>query len=122
LDFSIERSVEPDGTVRLVLHGEADIAARGRLRAALRRESAAQTAVLVVLYQLDYLDSACVGELMEPCQRARAAGRRFAVTPGSGHVRHVLWISGSSITCAIRRSTRRRSPGGDGPETRDGPA
>jgi anti-anti-sigma factor len=94
LDFSIERSVEPDGTVRLVLHGEADIAARGRLRAALRRESSAHTAVVVVLDQLDYLDSAGVSELMEACQRTRLAGRRFAVTPGTGHVRHVLWISG----------------------------
>ena len=60
----------------------------------LRAEQRSGAGVVVVLDQLDYLDSAGIGELVESCDRARADGRRFAVTPGSGNVRRVLWISG----------------------------
>jgi anti-anti-sigma factor len=91
--FHIERRRDPDGTVRLILRGELDLAGQAELHAALQAEQRSGV-VVVVLDQLDYLDSAGIGELVDSCDRARADGRRFAVTPGSGNVRRVLWISG----------------------------
>jgi anti-anti-sigma factor len=92
--FGIERRREVDGTARLILHGELDIATQGDLREALLAEQRSGTGVVVVLDQLDYLDSAGIGELVQGCERARRSGRRFAVTPGTGNIRRVLWISG----------------------------
>ena len=93
-NFGIERRSEADGTARLILRGELDLATQHALREALLAEQRAGSAVVVVLDQLDYLDSAGIGELVEGCERARRAGRDFAVTPGTGNVRRVLWISG----------------------------
>jgi anti-anti-sigma factor len=92
--FAIERRREVDGTARLILHGALDVATQGDLREALLAEQRSGTGVVVVLDQLDYLDSAGIGELVHGCERARRGGRRFAVTPGTGNVRRVLWISG----------------------------
>ena len=94
MDFDILRYIEADGTVRLILVGDLDLASRERLRSALRTELLAATAVIVVLDQLDYLDSAGVAELIASAHHARHAGRRFAVTPGNGNVRHILSITG----------------------------
>jgi anti-anti-sigma factor len=93
-NFGIERHSEGDGTARLILRGELDLATQGHLREALLAEQRAGTAVVVVLDQLDYLDSAGIGELVEGCDRARRGGRDFAVRPGTGNVRRILWISG----------------------------
>jgi anti-sigma B factor antagonist len=93
-NFGIERYSEGAGAARLILRGELDLATQGDLREALLAEHRAGTAVVVVLDQLDYLDSAGIGELVEGCDRARRGGRDFAVTPGTGNVRRVLWISG----------------------------
>jgi anti-anti-sigma factor len=92
--FHVERRLDADGTVRLILRGELDLDGQDELREALRAEQRSGAGVVVVLDQLDYLDSAGIGELVDSCDRARADGRRFAVTPGSGNVRRVLWISG----------------------------
>ncbi|MEA2229249.1 MAG: anti-sigma factor antagonist [Solirubrobacteraceae bacterium] len=94
MEFSVERQHEADGTVRLILRGEIDLAARDGLRAALDRERHAGTPVLVVLDQLEFIDSTGIAELVDARRRAVAAGAPFAVTPGTGHVRHVLWVSG----------------------------
>jgi anti-sigma B factor antagonist len=94
MDFSIDRRSDASDSVRLVLHGEIDLATCGHLREALEAENNAGREVVVVLDQLDYLDSAGIGVLLEACRVAREAGRSFTVTPGGGHVRNVLWISG----------------------------
>ena len=93
--FDIERRSDADGTARLILRGELDLASRGDLHEALVAEQRAGTAVIVVLDQLEYLDSAGIGELVEASRRARSAGLRFAVTPGLGNARRVLCISGA---------------------------
>jgi anti-anti-sigma factor len=93
-NFAIERQTDADGTTRLILRGELDAATRGDLHAALRAEEHAGAAIVVVLDQLDYLDSAGIAELMRARTEARRAGRRFAVTPGTGNARLVLWIAG----------------------------
>ncbi|MEA2379384.1 MAG: hypothetical protein QOD13_3291 [Thermoleophilaceae bacterium] len=94
MDFTAERQHESDGTVRLILRGEIDVAARDVLRRVLEAERRARTPVLVVLDQLDFLDSSGIAELLDARRQALAEGVRFAVTPGTGHVRHVLWASG----------------------------
>jgi anti-sigma B factor antagonist len=111
-NFGIERRSEADGTARLILRGELDLATQGDLREALLAEQRAGTAVVVVLDQLDYLDSAGIGELVEGCQRARRAGRDFAVTPGTGNVRRVLWITGllSHLCGALESAAEREAP------------
>jgi anti-sigma B factor antagonist len=111
-NFAIERQREGDGTARLILRGELDLATQGDLREALLAEQRAGTAVLVVLDQLDYLDSAGIGELVEGCDRARRGGRAFTVTPGTGNVRRVLWISGllSHLCGGTEPATGRETP------------
>jgi anti-anti-sigma factor len=111
-NFGIERHSERDGTARLILRGELDLATQGDLREALVAEHRAGTAVVVVLDQLDYLDSAGIGELVEGCDRARRAGRDFAVTPGTGNVRRVLWISGflTHLCGATEPAAKRAAP------------
>lgn len=91
--FSIERRDE-GGTIRLILHGELDLGGEGILRDELLQAERGSAELVVVLDQLDYLDSAGIGQLVESAHRARRAGRRFSVTPGAGNVRRVLWISG----------------------------
>jgi anti-anti-sigma factor len=114
-DFEIERRSDADGTARLILRGELDLASRRDLRDALVAEHRAGTAVIIVLDQLDYLDSAGIGELVDGSRRARSSGRRFAVTPGTGNVQRVLSISGAlDELCAgpIRNPAEREAPSG----------
>jgi anti-sigma B factor antagonist len=92
--FNVERRQEGD-TTRLILHGELDLGGQATLRGALRQAERSGAALVVVLDQLDSLDSAGIGELLQSAQRARRDGRRFSVTPGAGNVRRVLWISGA---------------------------
>jgi anti-sigma B factor antagonist len=110
--FAIERCTEADGTARLILHGELDLATQGDLREALLAEHRSGTAVVVVLDQLDYLDSAGIGELVEGRERASKGGQRFAVTPGSGNVRRVLWITGvlDHLCSAVEPPPQRCAP------------
>ena len=91
--FSVERRDE-GGTIRLILHGELDLGSERTLRDELLRAERCSAELVVVLDQLDYLDSAGIGELLQSCRRARRGGGRFSVTPGAGNVRRVLWISG----------------------------
>ena len=81
--------------MRLILGGELDTVSRDVLRAALMAEERAGTAVVVVLDQLEYIDSAGIAELLRASEHAGRAGRRFAVTPGSANVARVLRISGA---------------------------
>jgi anti-anti-sigma factor len=110
--FGIERRTEGDGTARLILYGELDLATQGDLREALMAEQRSGTAVVVVLDQLDYLDSAGIGELVEARERASKRGQRFAVTPGGANVRRVLWISGvlDHLCSATEPPPERRAP------------
>jgi anti-anti-sigma factor len=122
--FAIERRSDPDGTARLILRGELDLASQSDLRDALVAEQRAGTAVIVVLDQLDYLDSAGIGELVKASKCARRVGRPFVVTPGTGNVRRVLWISGalSELSGAGRDpaepETRNRAASGVGDRDR----
>ena len=113
-NFGIERLSEADGTARLILRGELDVATQGDLREALLAEQRSGTAVVVVLDQLDYLDSAGIGELVEGCERAKRGGRRFAVTPGTGNVRRMLWVSGvlGQLCGATEQPAEREAPQG----------
>lgn len=112
--FVVERRRDADGTVRLILDGELDVVSRDALRAALEREERAGTAVVVVLDQLDYIDSAGIAELLRASEHADRAGRRFAVTPGSANVARVLQISGAleglSVVSGSTRGFVARSP------------
>ena len=77
--FDIERRTDADGTARLILRGELDLATQGHLREALLAEQRAGTAVIVVLDQLEYLDSAGIGELVKA---SRSASRGLAPSDG----------------------------------------
>lgn len=93
--FRVERRLDADGTARLVLHGDLDVATRDRLRSALRAEERAGRSVVVVLDHLEYLDSTGLGVLLEGHRRAQRDGRSFRTTPGMHNVRHVLAITGA---------------------------
>ena len=94
-NFAVERRPEGDAGVRLVLHGELDLASEGVLREALRAEERAGNSVVVVVDGLEYLDSTGIGVLLTGQRRHQRAGLSFTVTPGMGSVRHVLEITGA---------------------------
>ena len=126
--FAIERGRDADGTARLILRGELDLAGQTALREALVAEERSGAAVVVVLDQLEYLDSAGIGELVGGCERARTVGRRFAVTPGTENVRRLLWISGvldhlcgTTQQIAEREAAEREATWGVGPARTDRP-
>jgi anti-sigma B factor antagonist len=92
--FAIERRPADDGAVRLVLHGELDVATQERLRSAILAEEPSGRPIVVILDDLEYLDSAGIGVLLEALRRAQREGRSFRVTPGLGNARHVLDVVG----------------------------
>jgi anti-anti-sigma factor len=93
--LAIERRRDADGTVRLILTGALDTAGCGRLCGGLMAERHVSTGVVVVLDQLEYIDSAGVAELLRAGELATRDGRYFAVTPGSANVACVLRITGA---------------------------
>lgn len=91
---TVEQLTDPDGTARLVVQGELDLAAAPMLRTALealRRE--ARSAVLD-LRELTFMDSSGLRVLLE-CGRHRAAGWGVSLLlPAGGAVRRLIAITG----------------------------
>lgn len=74
-----------DGTTRLVLSGEVDLADYESLSAHIRRLEERRPRVLTLdLRQVDYMDSTGVRWLLEAHERARQAGRRLLVIHSAG--------------------------------------
>jgi anti-anti-sigma factor len=84
----------PDRVV-LALAGELDLAGAPQLASEIERaESSGLDALVLDLSRLDFIDSAGLRVLLAAHERAREAGRAFAITPGPQQVQRLLEIAG----------------------------
>jgi stage II sporulation protein AA (anti-sigma F factor antagonist) len=91
----MESRTETDRIV-LVLHGELDLAAAPILAEEIERAESQANALVLDLQDLHFIDSAGLRVLLTAHDRARDAGRDFALTPGSPQVQRLLKIAGVS--------------------------
>lgn len=89
-------TTEIDGTVRVELSGELDIASAGEVEAHLLELEAdgAPDRLVIDLREVRFLDSTGLSLLINADRRARDAGRRLTVVSGTGVPRRILLTSG----------------------------
>src|SRR5262245_22259433 len=93
LEFSVERHAS-DGTVRIVIRGDLDMATGPRAAEELRSAEAERPSVLVLdLREVAFFDSTGLQLVLDADVRAREEGRTFIVAPGDGEPRRVLELA-----------------------------
>lgn len=91
--FDVERKDE-DGTIRVVVRGELDLATGARVEDALRSAERDGPARLVLdLTGVTFFDSTGLQVLLDADVRAREAGRELVVAPGNGEVLRILRLA-----------------------------
>jgi anti-anti-sigma factor len=86
--------VDDEGDVLVVLRGELAGPAAYALDTQLRRvEDAGPRSLVLDMASLDFIDSAGLARLLAAQRRARRAGRRLIVIPGTGAVRRLLTLT-----------------------------
>jgi anti-sigma B factor antagonist len=89
---SVEQSA---GVTTVVMHGEADLAARAEFEGLIEQALATDAARIVVdLADLRYLESACLRALLHARASAEGNDRMLVVRGATGIVRRVLEVSG----------------------------
>jgi anti-anti-sigma factor len=92
-DLGIE-TVEQRGATVIALSGEFDLAGVQEFEAVLKGlEAQAPEVLLADLNGLQFMDSSGLRALVMADQRAKDAGRRFAIVPGPAVVRRVFEIT-----------------------------
>jgi anti-sigma B factor antagonist len=89
--FAIEESVGHDGSVRLTLRGELDLASAGVLAARLERLQSAPGRVRLDLSQLAFIDSSGIGAIVAAIRADRDLEIEDQLAPS---VRRVLQVTG----------------------------
>jgi anti-sigma B factor antagonist len=79
IEFRIDQAPEPDGTVRLTVRGEIDIATAGQLRDALDSHHSSDTAVRLDLSQIGFVDSSGLAVLIAAKRQAVENGWTFEI-------------------------------------------
>jgi anti-anti-sigma factor len=93
LPFSVHRHAD-EGTVRVVVRGELDIATGPRVEEELRRAETSAPATLVLdLREVTFFDSTGLQIVLDADVRAREEGRVFVVLPGDGEPRRILALA-----------------------------
>ena len=92
--FSISESADPDGVLRLRLHGELDLTGVEGLSQRLEQLRAERRAVLLDLSELEFIDSAGVQLLVTTTNDAREDSWRLELTRPHGEVERVLQLTG----------------------------
>jgi anti-anti-sigma factor len=93
-DFLVD-SQTAGHTLTLVLSGELDLISSPILAQALDRANQSDAELLVVdLRKLEFMDSTGLHLLVTAQERARAAGRRFALIRGVEHIQRLFALSG----------------------------
>ena len=92
--FSYEETTEPDGTVRIALTGELDMAAAPSLERIL--SGLADANVVLDISDLEYLDSSGLAVLVAAHSRAADAGRSVSFTAPPPPIRRVFSVTGLS--------------------------
>jgi anti-anti-sigma factor len=95
IEFRIDQTSEPDGAVRLTVHGEIDIATAGQLWDALDTHHSSDTAVRLDLSQVGFVDSSGLAVLIATKRRAMENGWTFEIARElSPTVQRLLELSG----------------------------
>ena len=93
LDLNTEKT--SDGTVRLALTGEFDIASAPRVEEEIGRIEAAGPGLIVLdLRGLEFMDSTGLRTVVGADARAREQGRRVAIVPGPKSVHRIFEVTG----------------------------
>jgi anti-sigma B factor antagonist len=93
LDLNTEKS--SDGTVRLVLTGEFDIASAPQVEEEMTRlEAGEATLILLDLRGLEFMDSTGLRTVVGADTRAREQGRRLLIVPGPEAVHRIFEVTG----------------------------
>jgi anti-sigma B factor antagonist len=94
--FTIRASRASDGTVRLLLAGELDLAGRPQLTACIDDllDESAVTGVVVDLAGLTFIDSTGISGLVVSHNRAQELGKTLSAEGSRGQVREVLELVG----------------------------
>jgi anti-sigma B factor antagonist len=105
---TVEQLTDPDGTARVVVQGELDLAATPMLRDALdglRREA---RSTVLDLRELTFMDSSGLRVLLEAGQHRAAGWGVSLLLPAGGPVRRLIAISG--VEEALPPPPERRQP------------
>ncbi len=89
-------TTQRDGTLRVELSGELDIATSAEVEARLveLEDADPPDRVVIDLRAVSFLDSTGLSLLINADRRARGAGRRLTVVSGTGVPRRILLTSG----------------------------
>jgi anti-sigma B factor antagonist len=93
LDLNTEKN--SDGTVRLALTGEFDIASAQRVEEEMTRlEGGEAQLILLDLRGLEFMDSTGLRTVVGADARAREQGRRLLIVPGPEPVHRIFEVTG----------------------------
>lgn len=93
--FQIDQSTEADGTIRLQLHGELDLAVVSALSARLAALKAEQRTVRLDLSSLEFMDSTGLGTVLSAVLDARRDGWPLELEPALARaVARIIDVSG----------------------------
>ena len=93
-DFACMRIDGDDGTVRLAVSGELDLATEDELDRALSAAQAVARLVTLDLRRLVFMDCRGLAVLVAAAARAKASGERFRVVRGPASVDRLFALTG----------------------------
>ena len=93
--FALREHSERDGTVRLELSGELDLAVAGRLESRLRELAEDRYRVQLDLSRLEFMDSSGIQAVIAALNNSRSDGWQLTINPQlTDRVRRVIEIAG----------------------------
>jgi anti-anti-sigma factor len=107
--FSCTRRAEREGSIRLVLAGELDLAARAHLQQALKDAQADSSRVILDLHALTLIDCASLSAVFDAAVEARRTGAVLILLDPRGQVRRVLDLIGAPDGVAVMERSDFRS-------------
>ncbi len=99
--FISSRRAETGGTIRLIVAGELDLAARGHFETDLDQAQDDSDRVLLDLGALTFIDCACLASLFAAARRGRREEADLVLLDPRGQVRRVIDLVGSPEGAAV---------------------
>lgn len=99
--FSCTRRAERRGSIRLVLAGELDLAARAHFQQALSDAQSDAAHVILDLRALTLIDCASISVVFDAAAKARRTGALLVLLDPRGQVRRVLDLIGAPDGVAV---------------------
>lgn len=97
------RGRQPDGTARLDVEGDLDLATRSALVGQVDRllEDTAVTGIVIDVSAVDFIDSSCIGALVGCKLNAEQSGRTLLVAGARGQVDEVFRMTGVTAILTV---------------------